>query len=229
MVFHPRTDSWAEATYNPEYLEIKDEYEEIFFNTKDKVMLHAYLIKCTSPYCPSRSSFNPDSQDNAACEELSEEIMQDIPPGLYSTLPTIIFFHGNRGCIGSSCARIKLYKRNPILAKVNWFLVEYRGYGKSEGKEEEKGLYEDGKAAFDYIESRQDLDPRKIIVMGHSLGGAIAIHTASRPRYRNRVAALITENTFTTIPEMARKLYPQRIITTLPNCFYSCKVSDFAL
>jgi len=54
--------------------------------------------------------------------------------------------------------------------RCNIVMLEYRGYGLSKGKPTEKGLYLDVRAALDYIASRKDLNHRKIIIFGRSLG-----------------------------------------------------------
>lgn len=53
---------------------------------------------------------------------------------------------------------------------INILLVEYRGYGLSEGSPSEHGLYLDAQAAFDYIVQRNDIDRTQIILFGRSLG-----------------------------------------------------------
>lgn len=53
---------------------------------------------------------------------------------------------------------------------INILMVEYRGYGLSEGAPNERGLYIDAQSAIDYIMQRTDVDRTKIIVFGRSLG-----------------------------------------------------------
>ena len=80
---------------------------------------------------------------------------------------TILFFHGNAGNIGHRLPNVKgLFKH----LQANIFLVEYRGYGMSEGSSSESGLYTDAQAAFNYLCSRQDIDKTRIVVFGRSLG-----------------------------------------------------------
>lgn len=80
---------------------------------------------------------------------------------------TILFFHGNAGNIGHRLPNAKgLFKH----LQANIFLVEYRGYGLSEGVPSESGLYKDAQAALNYLQGRQDIDQRQIVVFGRSLG-----------------------------------------------------------
>lgn len=81
--------------------------------------------------------------------------------------PTIVFFHGNAGNIGHRLQNCYGLYRD---LHCNILLVEYRGYGLSEGTPSEKGLYLDAKASLDYLSSRHDIDHSKIIIFGRSLG-----------------------------------------------------------
>ncbi|KAJ7579059.1 Alpha/Beta hydrolase protein, partial [Mycena floridula] len=83
-------------------------------------------------------------------------------------------------------------------------LVSYRGYGTSSGTPSEKGLQKDAQAALDYVLAHDELSSRPIVVHGHSLGGAVAIDVASRNP--GKISAVIVENTFMSIPDVARCL-----------------------
>jgi hypothetical protein len=78
----------------------------------------------------------------------------------------------------------------------------------------------DAKAAFEFVDGREDLDSSKIVIFGRSLGGAVAIDLASRCDYRDRIAGLIVENTFTSIPHLAAHLFPFRAVKWIPGIFY---------
>lgn len=82
-------------------------------------------------------------------------------------------------------------------------MVEYRGYGLSTGKPSERGLYDDARAAFNYLLSREDLDHNQICIFGRSLGGAVAINLAADTEFSQRIMCVIVENTFTSIKDMA--------------------------
>ncbi|XP_023949058.2 protein ABHD13 isoform X2 [Bicyclus anynana] len=127
--------------------------------------------------------------------------------------PSMIFFHGNAGNMGQRLANVSGFYHK---LNINVLLVEYRGYGLSEGSPSEQGLYIDAQSAFEYIMQRSDIDHSQIIVFGRSLGGAVAIDLASRPEYRDRIWALIVENTFTSIPDMARVILKWKCLSWLP-------------
>ena len=84
--------------------------------------------------------------------------------------PTVLFLHGNAGNIGH-----RLLNAKGMFAKLscNLCLLEYRGYGRSDGTPSEEGLYMDAQAGLDYLSSRSDINPNRIIVFGRSLGETI--------------------------------------------------------
>ena len=67
----------------------------------------------------------------------------------------------------------------PKDADWGWLIVNYRGYGTSEGRPSEQALYADAKLIFDYAVARADVDASKIVVLGRSLGAAIATQLAA--------------------------------------------------
>lgn len=86
---------------------------------------------------------------------------------LAASAPTILYFHGNAGNIGHRLMNVKGLVQ---LLGCNVCLLEYRGYGHSDGSPNEEGFYLDAQAALDYLVGRPDIDQRKIVVFGRSLG-----------------------------------------------------------
>ncbi len=114
---------------------------------------------------------------------------------------TWLWFHGNGGNIGHRLENLALFHSN---LGVNIFLIDYRGYGLSEGRASEKGTYRDATGALDYLLSRDDVNPQKLIYFGRSLGCAVAVWLATQRRPRG----LILESPFTSIKDMARLAFP---------------------
>eukprot|EP00877_Chromochloris_zofingiensis_P001577 jgi/Chrzof1/1141/Cz01g42040.t1 len=86
------------------------------------------------------------------------------------------------------------------------FAPSYRGYGQSEGSPSQPGIMQDAQAALDHVLGRADVNSSRIVVMGRSLGGAVAIHlAASNP---DKIKALVVENTFTCVEDMASQILP---------------------
>lgn len=69
-----------------------------------------------------------------------------------------------------------------------------------------QGLRLDAECAVDHILRRTDLDPRRVVLFGRSLGGAVAAHAAVRRR--PQVAGLVLENTFTRILDLVPHTMP---------------------
>lgn len=112
---------------------------------------------------------------------------------------TILWSHGNAGNISDRLDNLSKLASLPF----NVFLYDYRGYGKSEGKPSEQGVYLDSQAAYDYLLTRPEVDPEKIVVYGRSLGGAVALDLATKKTCRS----LILESTFTSAQDMAQLMF----------------------
>jgi pimeloyl-ACP methyl ester carboxylesterase len=111
---------------------------------------------------------------------------------------TLLYLHGNAGNVAANLDQV-LRLRN---AGLNVFIIDYRGYGRSTGgPPRESLLHEDAERAWAYLVAERHIPPRNIVIYGHSLGGAIAVHLASNHR---EAGGLITEATFTSIADMAK-------------------------
>jgi pimeloyl-ACP methyl ester carboxylesterase len=83
-------------------------------------------------------------------------------------------------------------------------LMNYRGYGLSEGKPTEKNLYTDAISIYDYFTKRDDIDKKRIVVMGRSLGTGVATYLAKmRP-----VKALILVSPYDSLLSVAKEHFP---------------------
>ena len=114
---------------------------------------------------------------------------------------TWLWMHGNGGNISHRLENIAML--NDRLG-INIFIFDYRGYGQSEGKPSEKGIYRDAESALAYLRSLPGVDRNRIVLFGRSLGGAVAVELATR----EGVAGLILESPFTSIPAMAKRAHP---------------------
>lgn len=128
---------------------------------------------------------------------------------------TLIFFHGNAGNISHRLDKIETFYK----VGLNIFIIDYRGYGKSEGNPSEQGLYLDALAAYDYLNRRTDIDSNKLIAYGESLGGAVAVDLATK----RKMAGLIVDSSFTSVPEMA-----QAKSVWVPGFLISTKMDSFS-
>jgi len=113
---------------------------------------------------------------------------------------TVLFLHGNGGNISHRLEKIALLHN----LNLNVFIFDYRGYGKSTGSPSEAGLYKDADSAYEYLVKKKNIPQDNIILYGESLGGAVAIDLA----LRKNIKALITEDAFSSVRDMARVVYP---------------------
>lgn len=129
------------------------------------------------------------------------------PQPTTSTVPTILFFHGNAGNIGLRLPNaVQMYQH----LKCNILMVEYRGYGDSDSvAPSEAGLKLDAEASLRFVLDHALLDSTQIFVFGRSLGGAVAFHLAQYAELHSmELAGLIVENTFLSISLMVDHLMP---------------------
>lgn len=113
--------------------------------------------------------------------------------------PTIVYFHGNAGHVGTRGTRMRYF----LDKGYGIFLLSYRGYGLNPGEPSEKGLYIDATAAMNYVLS-QKYNPNCVVVFGESLGTGVAVEMAKRFNPH----ALILQSPYTTMGEAAQYNYP---------------------
>ncbi len=112
----------------------------------------------------------------------------------------VLFCHGNGGNITHRAEEIRLL-HDRVGASV--LIFDYRGYGKSEGKPDEPGVLADARAARTWLAQKAGVAEDRIVLLGESLGGAVAIDLAT-----DGARALILENTFSSVPDVAAHHYP---------------------
>ncbi len=122
-----------------------------------------------------------------------------VPGRAEADLPALLFFHGNAGNLSHRVHNLELLHRRlglPVL------ILSYRGYGLSQGRASEQGLYADARAAHSWLEAR-GYPPARQVYFGRSLGAAVALQLAlERPP-----AGLILESPFTSIAALGRHHY----------------------
>jgi hypothetical protein len=114
-------------------------------------------------------------------------------------LPTIVYFHGNAGHIGLRGRIVKPF----LEAGYGVLLVTYRGYSGNPGEPYEEGLYQDGRAAIDFLQRRSTPDAC-MVLYGESIGTGVAVQLATE----YRVGALILQSPFTSLGDVGQLHYP---------------------
>lgn len=158
---------------------------------------------------PSPRSPVPDPRQAVGSGERVEVRMHDgtrlvgwyLPPAAEGggAVPGLLWFYGNGENIGSIWPILRDF-RPPQSALL---VLDYPGYGASEGRSSEAAMYEAADLAYAALRERPGVDPRRIYVYGRSLGTAAATHVAST----HDVAGLILESPFTSARGMARQHY----------------------
>jgi fermentation-respiration switch protein FrsA (DUF1100 family) len=113
---------------------------------------------------------------------------------------TIIYFYGNGQCMAHALDEVELFRS----AGFHVLMGDYPGFGTSEGKPSEGGCFALADALWQWAQSAPEVDPRRIVAVGWSLGSGSAVDLASR----QPVAALVTLSAFTSLEEMAREQFP---------------------
>lgn len=123
----------------------------------------------------------------------------------------LLWCHGNAGNIHDRADNLRMLAERGF----GVFLFDYRGYGKSEGRPSEVGLYLDVEAAHRYVVKELGVAAERIVCFGRSLGAAVAVHCA----LRCRVGGLILEGAFESVPAMVRPKLLAPVSVLLRNRF----------
>lgn len=121
-------------------------------------------------------------------------------PATATPAATVLFLHGNAGSISHRLDYLPMFYR----LGYNTYIFDYRGYGESSGTPSEPGTYLDAQAAWQYLVEERALPHDSIVLFGESLGGAIAAWLAAH----EKPALLVLASAFTSVPDMAEKMYP---------------------
>jgi hypothetical protein len=87
----------------------------------------------------------------------------------------------------------------------NLFIVDYRGYGWSGGAPDLDGVHRDAAAALEKFFSLPETDPGRVVVLGQSLGGSIAVHTVAHSPRKGQIRALVIDSAFSSYRRIARE------------------------
>ncbi|MDZ7787100.1 MAG: alpha/beta hydrolase [Halofilum sp. (in: g-proteobacteria)] len=114
--------------------------------------------------------------------------------------PVVLFFHGNAGDMSHRLGTLSAL--HDLGAAT--LMIDYRGYGRSGGRPDEDGLYQDARAAWQWLTDEAGYAPDRIVLFGRSLGGPVAAWLAAR----HEPAGLVLESAFTSMPDLAAHHYP---------------------
>ena len=118
---------------------------------------------------------------------------------------SLLFLHGNAGNISHRLDSLVQFHRLGFSV----LILDYRGYGRSEGRPSEAGLALDAEAGWRWLREEADQAPEAIVLFGRSLGAAVAAELAEgREALGERPAAVILESPFRSVPALAQRVYP---------------------
>jgi uncharacterized protein len=134
-------------------------------------------------------------------------------PALAPSAGHVLFCHGNAGNVGDRVADAGLL----ATAGVDVLLFDYRGYGRSSGRPTEHGTYRDARAAWRALREQPGVDMSRVIYLGESLGGAVALELA----LELPPAGLVLQTAFTSVRDLARLHYPYIPAPLVPDAYPS--------
>jgi pimeloyl-ACP methyl ester carboxylesterase len=135
---------------------------------------------------------------------------------------TVVFLHGNAQNVSSHIGSVLWMPA----AGFHVFLVDYRGYGTSEGEPDIEGVHRDAEAAIRRATTLPGVDPERIAVFGQSLGGAIATSAVAHARRDVAVRALVLDSAFSDFRGIAREKLGSLWLTWLLQVPLAATVSD---
>jgi len=133
----------------------------------------------------------------------------------------LLYCHDNAGNVVDRLPRLRQLRLEYRLTVLGF---DYRGYGRSQGRPSETGLYEDTRAARRWLASRSGIPEGKITLLGRSLGGGVAVELASR----DGANGLILENTFSSIVDVGKSKMSWLPASAVSQRFDSAsKIADY--
>ena len=188
-------------------------------------LLGAYLLACVLVFVfQPRLVFFPDREIVASPKHIGldfEDVFFKTEDGVRlhgwfvpaeGAGDVLLFFHGNAGNLSHRLDSIRIFHDLGLSV----FIIDYRGYGRSGGRIDEKGTYRDARGAFRYLTEERQIEPSNIIYFGRSLGAAVAIELAME----HKPKAVIAESCFTSLPDVGRRVYPWLPVRILARIHY---------
>lgn len=185
-------------------------------------LLLLYLFQDRLAHLPGRDLVATPERSGLAYEDVALEsadglqlhgwwLPHETPRG------TLLFLHGNAGNISHRLDSLEIFHELGLEV----LIIDYRGYGRSEGRPSELGLKQDARAALDHLLAERGRDADQVVVFGRSLGGALAAELAAE----RQLAAVIVESAFTSVPDLAAELYPVYPVRWLARLEYDTRAA----
>ena len=168
------------------------------------VLVFLYFYQRNLLYHPNENNYSEDkiSVDIKKVKILTSDNIELL--GWYheknlKNYKTLVYFHGNAGSLENRIHKLNHFQD----ININFLIIAWRGFSGNNGKPTEKGLYEDGKSAINWL-AQKGVNEKNLILYGESLGTGVATHLAQNKNY----AGIILETPFTSMIDAAKKFYP---------------------
>ena len=161
-------------------------------------------------YHPSRERYAHPDEFNLRFESVSfqscgRRLHGWFFPAQGPSCGTVIHCHGNAGNI---TGHFQYVAWMPLLGW-NVLCFDYQGFGQSEGRPSREGTIADVTAAIDYVHTREDVDPSRLVLLGQSLGGTVGIVASAG---RDDLRGVVIEGAFSAYREAARYVCKRTIV-----------------
>ena len=177
---------------------------QILFLVYFLVLVYLYFFQRNLIYHPNENNYSNDEL-KVNVEKIKVKTKDGIDLlGWYheknlKEFKTLLFFHGNAGSLENRIHKLNRFGE----MKINFLIIAWRGFSGNKGKPSEKGLYEDGQSAIQWL-LEKGLNEKDIIIYGESLGTGIATHLSQNKDF----AGVILETPFTSMVDAAKTFYP---------------------
>lgn len=138
-----------------------------------------------------------------------------------NTRGSVLFFHGNGENISTHFANVYWLTSYGF----DVYLFDYRGYGKSAGEAQLDAVIHDMEMMIDYSVAQLS-EYQKLIIMGHSLGGSLAIHAVAHSKHRKQIKALVSVEAFSDYHAITRDVLSRSWLTWLFQWPFSFMVDN---
>lgn len=192
---------WWEDTNQPQYWGFaKNQVTPFHLTTADGERIHAWHILPLSLYHQHQETLlrQPEGYCDNITTAASLRLLQQDPDARL-----VLFLHGNAGHLPTTI-RSSSFHTLTDTSPYHVLAIDYRGFGRSSGFPTEDGLIQDAVAAVDFVLHTAGLAPDRVLLLGHSLGTAVAVAVAEHYAVQHAVdfAGLVLVAGFSSLPTM---------------------------
>ena len=162
-----------------------------------KIFLYVNVMASSIYILERNSVFHPSHNERAHNIVSRIESVEKIHLGRYSgwlytsgefeRAPLVIYFDGNGGNAATMFQHMQVFEQWDYFNGFSFLQIDYPGFGLSGGLASQQNIFDMAKAAYDYAQTREDIDGDNIFVMGFSLGTAVATYLASQREVRGLI------------------------------------------